>query len=115
MILLLFSFNVQSVYSFLYRVVVGSSKSKEVDIDCGFPQGEILAGVYYSMFTTPLGDISDNHLSVNRHSYADDNQRYIAFRMENKDTAIENLQSCLKEIKLWMTQNLLKLNEDKPS
>lgn len=94
---------------------MGSSKSKEVDIDCGFPQGEILAGIYYSMFTTPLGDISDNHLSVNRHSYADDNQRYIAFRMENKDTAIENLQSCLKEIKLWMTQNLLKLNEDKPS
>ena len=33
--------------------------------------------------------------------------------MENKDTAIENLQSYLKEIKLWMTQNLPKLNEDK--
>ena len=96
-----------------FCVSIGSTLSKEMPLERGFPQGAMLAGLFYSMYSTTLGDISDRHPSVDRHSYADDNGRYIAFRIQNKVSAVENLQNCLKDVKLWMTENLLKLNEDK--
>ena len=48
--------------------------------------------------------------------YADDTQIYTHFDPYDndlKDAAIRSIQKCINEIKMWMTANYLKLNEDK--
>ena len=48
--------------------------------------------------------------------YADDTQLYISFQpgvSVSKETAISCLEACIKDIKIWMTNNLLRLNDDK--
>ena len=67
------------------------------------------------MYTTPLGNIFRKH-GLNFHLYADDIQLYISFQpgvSVSKETAISCLEACIKDIRIWMTNNLLNLNDDK--
>lgn len=42
----------------------------------------------------------------------DDTQLYIPFRCKNR-SAINQLTACLQELKIWLTNNFLFLNDDK--
>ena len=67
------------------------------------------------MYTTPVGNIVPKH-GLNFRPYADDTQLYISFQPDvsvSKETAILCLEACIKDIKIWMTNNLLKLKDDK--
>ena len=70
------------------------------------------------MYTTPPGNIIRKH-GLNFHLYADDTQLYISFQpgvSVSNETAISCLEACIKDIKdikAWVTNNLLKLNDDK--
>ena len=81
-------------------------------MECGFPQGAILAGLFYNMSTTPLGSVAKEQ-SVKHQGYADDNRWYIAFSVRNHDQAIRQLERSINDAELWMTQNYLKVNNDK--
>ena len=59
----------------------------------------------------PLGNIIRTH-SVNFHCYADDTQLYLSIKPEQSNQ-LTKLQTCLKDIKTWMTRNFLLLNSDK--
>ena len=45
--------------------------------------------------------------------YADDSQLYIDFSSCDEETAMANLQLCIQEIKTWLRDNFLLLNEQK--
>ena len=48
------------------------------------------------------------------HSYADDTQLYMSFKpIHDADQTIARIESCICEIREWMTENFLKLNDDK--
>ena len=47
------------------------------------------------------------------HLYADDTQIYFSFDIHSKDPDLSDIRNCFQEIKMWMSQNFLKLNEDK--
>ena len=50
------------------------------------------------------------------HLYADDTQLYLAFdgtSNHSKELALEQIERCISDIKIWMLINKLKLNEDK--
>ena len=67
------------------------------------------------MYTTPLGNIIRN-LSLDFHVYADDTQLYVSFKLRHsisRQTAISQVEACIKDIITWMTNNLSKLNYDK--
>jgi len=49
---------------------------------------------------------------VNYHCYADDLQLYLPIKPDD-DFSLDNLFTCLKEVKTWMTNNSLQLNENK--
>jgi hypothetical protein len=51
--------------------------------------------------------------NISYHVYADDMQLYISFHQSDMDLAIDRLQSCVNDIRKWMTTNYLKLNDDK--
>ena len=41
-------------------------------------------------------------------------RRYIfTFEPENQDVAIERIECCIQEVRQWMAQNFLKLNDEK--
>ena len=96
-------------------VQIGSCTSTPVTLKYGVPQGSVLGPILFTMYTTPLGNIIRKH-GLNFHLYADDTQLYISFQpgvSVSKETAISCLEACIKDIKIWMTNNLLKLNDDK--
>ena len=98
-------------------VQIGSSTSEPVTLKYGVPQGSIpvLGPILYTMYTTPLGNIIRNY-NLDFHLYADDTQLYISFKScdsISRQTGISQVEACIKDIKTWMTNNLLKLNDDK--
>ena len=71
--------------------------------------------ILFTMYTTPLGNIIHNH-NLDFHLYADNTQLFISFKpcdSISRQTAISQVEACIKDIKTWMTNNLLKLNDDK--
>ena len=94
-------------------VIINSAHSKMVNVDHGFPQGAILAGMLYNAFSKPIGDVTAKYSQVDHNAYADDNGCYISFCIDNQTGAINDLVNCVHEIGDWMNQNFLKINDDK--
>ena len=94
-----------------FYVRLGDHVSKKHDICFGVAQGSCLGPLLFSLYMLPLGDIIREH-NVCFHSYADDTQLYISAE-PNDAAAINSITTCLLAINKWMSNNFLKLNEDK--
>ncbi len=94
-----------------FLVKLGNFTSSAAPLTCGLPQGSILAPSLFSLHMLPLGSIQQKH-GVSFHFYADDTQIYLPIK-RNNSTAITSLLQCLEEVKSWLAQNFLFLNEDK--
>ena len=78
----------------------------------GFPQGSVLGPFMYPVYTSPLFSIAEKYdLSI--HMYADDTQVYLSFNQCEQNTALEKIERCISEIRQWMHDNHLKLNDSK--
>ncbi|WP_419607217.1 reverse transcriptase domain-containing protein, partial [Thiolapillus sp.] len=78
----------------------------------GVPQGSVLGPILFLLYTQPLSQIIDRH-SISHSEFADDSQLYDSVPREQFDSLLSNMQSCVDDVKLWMTQNKLQLNEGK--
>ena len=93
-------------------VSVVNCKSRPVIITHGVPQGSVLGPVLFILYTTPLTDLISSH-SVLPHSYADDTQMQKSSEASRVNELLLSMQSCIRDVKSWMTFNKLKLNDDK--
>ncbi len=59
----------------------------------------------------PLGSIFEK-FGIHYHLYVDDSQNYLPLKHGHK-CAIQSLFECLTEVKCWLANNFLQLNEDK--
>ena len=85
------------------RVVIEDTESFISLMDHGFPQGAVLAGLFYNMYSGPLHKEIEEY-DTEHHGYADDNDLYLAFSVENQIPAIESLQRCLETTKEWLNR-----------
>ena len=96
----------------IQRVVLEDAVDQEFDF--GVPQGSVLDLKIYCMYTKPVSDIIQRH-GLSHHSYADDTQLYMTMDHSNNNLrdGLARIQLCVSEIREWMNQNMLKLNDDK--
>ena len=93
----------------------GGSRSHFAKLRSGIPQGSVLGPILFTIYTVPIGDICRKH-QVAFHLYTDDTQVYLSFKPSipsSKHECIAKIENCIEEIGIWMTHNLLKLNNDK--
>ena len=96
-------------------VSVENGYSERVPLQYGVPQGSVLGPILYTIYTFPLGDLLRD-AGVSFHLYADGTQLYLSFDYCDPTSQLESLdkmQQCVSLVKLWMTSNKLKLNDDK--
>ena len=77
------------------------------------PQGSVLGSILFTIYTLALGDIVRRH-DLKGHFYADDMQLYVSFDIkDNPFHHVHRMEACIEDIKMWMTGNQLKLNDNK--
>ena len=98
----------------IQRVVIENAVSGDQELGFGVPQGSVLGTKIYSMYTKPVSDIIQRH-GLSHHSYADDTQLYMTMdhSHNNLRDGLARIQLCVSEMREWMHQNMLKLNDDK--
>ena len=78
----------------------------------GVPQGSVLGPVLFVLYTTPPSDIIANH-SLNPQLFADDTQLQKSAPLSEVTNLTKELNAFTDDIRTWMTENQLKLNDDK--
>ena len=68
--------------------------------------------ILFVLYTTPLSTVIERH-SILHHSYADDTQLQNSATPDRLPNLIDSMRLCIDDIKDWMTDNKLKLNDDK--
>ena len=92
-----------------FSVSIGHSSSPSAPVSYGVPQGSILGPILFCLYMLPLGDIIRKHF-VSFHFYADDTQLYLPLTSQESS---QSLLDCVEDIKRWMSNNFLQLNDSK--
>ena len=89
----------------------GASSAPEV-LHVGVPLGSVLGTILFVLYTHPISEIVSYH-SLSHHSFSDDNQLYKSGNITQLLEIIHSTRSCISDVKAWMTNNQLQLNNDK--
>ena len=81
-------------------------------VNSGVPQGSVLGPILFTMYIKPLSAIIDSH-SIIHHSFADDLQLQMSAPPDRNSELLHSMQSCISDVKVWATANMLKLNDSK--
>ena len=95
--------------------MVQGNLSRSLNLDFGVPQGSCLGPLLFTIYASKLFDVIKVHLPT-VHCYADDTQLYVSFSPNistGQFEAVTAIQHCVDDIRNWMTNDKLLLNDDK--
>ena len=92
------------------RVHIDGVMSDAVPLRYGVPQGSLLGPVLFTIYASSLASLLAAH-GVNYHFYADDTQFWI--QIEDVDDIKEKMVVLMSDIRRWMSDRKLKLNDGK--
>ena len=72
----------------------------------------MIGPIRFIFYTLPISEIVSYH-SLSHHSFSDDNQLYESGNVSQLPEIIHSTQSYISDVKAWMTNNQLQLNNDK--
>ena len=78
----------------------------------GVPQGSVLGPVLFNAYIAPLTNLLNRH-DVHHRLYAVDTQLYVDFPPFDQTNALIRMEACISEVKTWLYDNGLVLNESK--
>ena len=84
------------------QVIIGSDRSRTMDIHYGVPQGSCLSPLLFSIYTSQIFDIVSDHLPI-VHCFTDDTQLYLSFCPDDQasqDVAVAAMEACILQDKL---------------
>ena len=93
-------------------VSVNNCLSSPAALTFGVPQGSVLGPILFIMYTQPLHTLIQQHVMYDQ-SFADDTQIYQSCKPKDSEQTLQSMQSCITQVKSWMTDHKLKLNDDK--
>ena len=93
-------------------VTIGNCDSKPHKIKWGVPQGSVCEAPLFTLYTAPVSDIISRH-KLQHNEYADDTQIYATFKPNERDSVIDRVVACSRDVKGWAVANGLQLNDDK--
>ena len=93
-------------------VLVNGVFSKEQVLTCNIPQGSVLGPKFFKDYSSALAELVRS-LGVQLHMYADDTQLYFTFKPTSEKQAVNMMERCIIQVRLWMAANFLKLNDEK--
>ena len=97
------------------RVKISGSFSHVHPLNYGVPQGSVAGPPIFTAYSKPVTEII-KRFGVAYHIYADDTQLYNSYDPKvpgDKDAALTKLTNCISEVKTWMLENKLRLNDTK--
>ena len=93
-------------------VVIEDVVSVDQELGFGVPQASVFGPMIYCIYTKPVSGIMQQH-GLSHNSYADDTQLYMTMDHSNNNwrDGLARIQLCVSEIREWVNQNMLKLND----
>ena len=85
-------------------------------LDCLVPQGSLACPNLYSAYASTLQEVIPGDVGLN--GFADDHSLKRSFKADDRkaeQTVISALQNCLMNVKTWMDENRLKMNNGRQS
>ena len=91
---------------------VNDQSSSLADVSFGVSQGSVLGPILSFLYPAPLSSLIETHSVFNK-SFAEDTQLLHSCPPDQVHATVLTMQICISDMKTWMTQNKLKLNDDK--
>ena len=98
------------------RIKINDDFSENQEILWSVTQGSVLGALLFLIYIIPLAQLIRSY-GLNNHGHADDTQLCLLSKKTSDNAIVNreilNLEKCLCDISVWMSQKKLKLNNDK--
>ena len=73
------------------------------------PPRSVLGRPKLCIYMLPIDSILRHH-NIDFHIYAVDTQLYVSFDWPNPNVALDRINLCISDLRIWMIRNKLKIN-----